>query len=259
MTLQTFLRRFFVVALAISALGCGLEAQSSEIPGGFERTLAVSDPVTVDVRTGSGSIVIRSGAENAVRVVARIRGRQRFGGDVAERVRQIEANPPVQLGGGTVRIGHLSNDLARDIRISYEITTPADTTVMSQSGAGDQTIADVRGPVAASTGAGSVDVRRIQMDVRVSTGAGDVSLGGIPGGNWNVQTMAGSVDVNVPADAAFELNARTRAGRVDVSAPIALVEQQSERVGPVTRVRGTVRGGGPLVDIFTAAGTIHIQ
>ena len=158
-----------------------------------------------------------------------------------------------------MRIGHLSSDLARDIRISYEITTPADTTVVSQSGAGDQTIADVRGPVAARTGAGSVDVRRIQMDVRVSTGAGDVHLDGIPGGDWNLQTMAGSVNIDVPADAAFELNARTTAGRVDVRAPIALVEQHSERAGPAMRVRGTVRGGGPLVDIFTAAGTIHIQ
>ena len=61
--------------------------------GAFQRTLSVSGPVRLEVHTGSGSIAIRSGAFDAVRVTARIRGRERFGRNVEERVRQIEAHP----------------------------------------------------------------------------------------------------------------------------------------------------------------------
>jgi DUF4097 and DUF4098 domain-containing protein YvlB len=332
MTIRSWLRPSFTVVFAISATACALDAQSF-VEGGFQRSLPVSGPVRLDVRTSSGSIAIWSGASDAVRVTARIRGRERFGRNVEERVRQIEANPPVELTGGTVRIGHLPDNLARDVRISYEITTPPDTQVISQTGSGDQTIEDVRGPVIASTGSGSLRVARVQSDVRASTGsgdlvaqdlgnaftastgsgsirangisgavharsgsgdveirqtdsasadvnvetgagsmniigarrglharsgAGDIRLDGRPGSAWDIETGAGGVRINVATDASFQLNARTSAGSVDVDAPFTEVERRPQR-GPVTRLRGAVRGGGPLVDIFTSAGNIHVQ
>jgi hypothetical protein len=295
MMIRPLFRTAFVLAASVSIAGCGLEAQSI-VEGGFERVLPAGEGASLDVRTGSGSITVTNGPAGSITIAARIRGRSRAGRNVEARVRQIEAAPPVQEDGGTIRIGHGEDrELLRDISISYDIVAPADILLVAQTGSGDQRIEGVRGPVAATTGSGGITLRNIQMDVRAATGAGDIrtenvggsfegrtgsgsieidGIGGAmrartaagdirvdgrPGGNWDVDSTAGSIHIRVPPDSRFELDARTTAGSVRVDAPVTMVQSSARRAGSAMRVRGTAGGGGPRLEISTLAGSIQID
>ena len=125
--------------IVVSTTACDVEVQVRP-EGMFERTLTVTAPVTLDIRTGSGSIEIHQGAAGgSVHVAARLRGaRSWFDGDVAGRIRQIEAAPPIAQEGGVVRVGPMADDdrLYRNISISYDVTVPMETRVQSRSGSG---------------------------------------------------------------------------------------------------------------------------
>ena len=80
--------------------------------GSFLRTLSVSGPVNLEITTGSGNIEVRTGTSNQVQVIGRISANwSLFGesGDVEERIKRIEANPPIQQSGNDIRIGHIDD------------------------------------------------------------------------------------------------------------------------------------------------------
>jgi len=98
--------------------------------GSFERTLTVTGPVALDVTTGAGNIQIRTRESGRVRVVGRIRATHGFLGGrrgAEEKVRYLEAYPPVEQSGNSIRIGTIEQEeLRRNISISYEIEVPAE-------------------------------------------------------------------------------------------------------------------------------------
>jgi hypothetical protein len=271
---------------------CTLEAQTRP-ERTFERTLAVDGPVSLEIRTGSGNIAIHSGPTDSVRVIGRVRGgRSWFGGNVEERIRRIEAAPPIMQTADMIRIGPDGDDsLFRNISISYDVTVPMETRVQSRTGSGSQTISDVTGPVEASTGSGSLQLRGIDGEVKASTGSGHIEVaqtgdadvdvrtgsGGIdvsgarralrartgsgtikiegrPASNWDVETGSGGIRIDLPEDSAFDLNVRTGSGSINTSHPLALVGAVSRN-----RLRGTVRGGGARVDLSTGSGSVRID
>src|SRR5438034_10043557 len=108
--------------------------------GSFQRTLQVTGPVNLDVSTGSGSIQIRTGGTNQVQVTGHIKTRDWLGGNGEEKVKQIQANPPIQQSGNVIRIGHIDDsELRRNVSISYELLVPGETQLHSQTGSGHQT------------------------------------------------------------------------------------------------------------------------
>src|SRR5690242_19407031 len=104
--------------------------------GGFDRTLKVNGPVDLDVSTGSGGITINRGGSGQVVIHATIRASEGwFSGDVSDRIRAIEQNPPIEQNGNVVRIGHFTDsERSRNISISYDIQVPADVRVHSRTG-----------------------------------------------------------------------------------------------------------------------------
>ena len=93
---MTAVRRLSFLALCLVVLtgcvGIDISAQSEQARGSFERTLTVSGPVELSVRTGSGDIQIRTGETHRVQVSGRIRAgdSRRTTVSPAERVRQVE-------------------------------------------------------------------------------------------------------------------------------------------------------------------------
>lgn len=186
---------------AITALAAVLLAATSayaDAQGGFTRTLNVSGPVDLTVQTGSGRITIKSGAASTVRVNAVIRARdQWFGGSsmgAAEKVKALESNPPIQQTGNTIVIGKIEDsDLKRNVSISYDIEVPANTTLVSSTGSGDQVIDGLGGAVKASTGSGSVTITDVKGAVRAQTGSGNLDLNAIAGPRTYASTGSGSI------------------------------------------------------------------
>jgi hypothetical protein len=251
-----------------------IAAQSQQVRGAFERTLTVTGPVDLSIRTGSGSIQIRSGAGDRVQIFGRISASSwRDGLDPADRVRRIEAAPPVTQTGNVIRIGDTNDDpIYRNVGISYELVVPANTRVNAQTGSGSQTIGSVDGSVRAQTGSGSIRIERAGGSLHAQTGSGNIEAGSV-GGEVHAQTGSGSVDVrqvaradvsvqtgsgsvtlSLPPDAAYTLEARTGSGSISTSQPLT-VQGRVRR----NHVTGTVRGGGNNILVRTGSGSIDIR
>src|ERR1700747_2100518 len=113
--------------------------------GGFDRTLQVSGPVSLDVSSGSGSITVRSGAADRVHVIAKIRAQNSwadwtdwFGPSAADQIHKLESNPPIEQQGNSIHIGRLEQGWhLRGISIDYDLTVPSQTALVSHTGSGD--------------------------------------------------------------------------------------------------------------------------
>lgn len=176
-----------VLVLAAPALLFGAE-------GSFDRTLRVTGPVELEVTTGSGSIHVRAGDSNAVEVHGTIKAHDHWGGPSAEdKVRQLEANPPIQQEGNSIRIGHIEESaLRQNVSISYDVVVPAATRLHADTGSGDQSIEGIQGPLKASTGSGGIKAARIGGEVHVSTGSGDIQVESVQG-SVTADTGSGSI------------------------------------------------------------------
>jgi hypothetical protein len=176
----------------------------------------VNGPVTLDVQTGSGAIVLRNGPSSTVWIIGRIRTKNSgwFTNDAAERARRLEANPPIEQDGNRIRIGrNLPRDLRHNVSISYEILTPDETTLTSRTGSGHQVVEGIQGPVSAATGSGNLTMASIGNPVAATTGSGDILLARIGG---SARTMAGSGDIEA-LEIGGELSVKTGSGDVQAS------------------------------------------
>ncbi len=270
--------RFVSLAVCFVAFaGCDiahLVAQSERARGSFERTLTVDGPVDLSVRSGSGGIQIRTGAGDRVQVIGKVSaGSSRDGVEAAERVRKVEAAPPITQEGNVIRIGQTNDDPTyRNVSISYELTVPANTRLDAQTGSGSQTIGSVDGAVRAQTGSGSIRIERtggslfaqtgsgnihadaVGGDVRAQTGSGSVEVRQTMRGDVSVQTGSGSVRLTMPENAAYTLDAQTGSGSISTAHPLT-VQGRTQR----NHLTGTVRGGGNAVRVRTGSGSIDIK
>jgi DUF4097 and DUF4098 domain-containing protein YvlB len=212
--------RLALTAAALSAVcsGCAidLDAQVATAVGGFDRTLPVTAPVDLDVQTGSGSILVRRGNDTEVRVVAQIRAHRGFWNSrsAEERVRALEANPPIAQNGQSIRLGDIEDrELRRNVSISYELTVPANTRLRSRSGSGSVSIESIQGPVEARTGSGRIAIGRIAGTVVAETGSGSIAVLGATQG-LNARTGSGSVEAR---DLAGPVEAHSGSGTIRVA------------------------------------------
>ena len=203
--------RFPFPAIALGVLFISTAALASTPQGTFDKTFAVSGPVDLEVQTRSGNVTVRSGAAGSVAIHGKIfvGDHWLFGNRHAD-VSDIEQNPPLRQEANSIRIDYVN---ARDISVDYEITVPAETTIRSHSGSGDQTIEGTRGNIDLQTGSGDVRLRRLTGEIRLQTGSGDVRALGISG---PVRGGAGSGNIEVEEEGAGDVDLHTGSGNVSV-------------------------------------------
>src|ERR1700688_5290414 len=148
-----------LLAVTLIVLLASAFAAASTPQGHFEKTFQVTGPVDLEVQTRSGDITVRTGRAGAVSIRGKIFvGDRWLMGSRHADVSDIEQHPPLRQDGNSI---HIDNVSARDISVNYEITVPADTTVRSHSGSGDQTIEGTHGNADVQTGSGDVKLSRI--------------------------------------------------------------------------------------------------
>ena len=241
--------------------------------GTFERTLAVSGVVRLEVQTASGSINISRavGTEGSVHIVGKFRVGTWLWGDARERARHLKENPPIEQRGSLILVGSgVSRELLRNVQISYEITVPEDTEVVSTAASGQQTIRDVKGPVRATSASGSVTVGNVAKDVTITAASGELSARDI-GGNLRASTASGSQTIE---DVDGEVRARAASGSLTINQPGRRVDASNASGHIQIRgAKGDVRarnasGGvsvegnpasGALWEISSASGGIHLR
>lgn len=183
---------FPICALLFCLSGCGLAYPAVE--GKFERTLNVTGAVDLEVTSGSGRIDVRTGNSSIVQVYGLIRASNDWRSNAQEKVRYLEANPPIEQSGNVIRIGRIDNEAYRNnVSISYELVVPAETQVHAKTGSGGLKIEGVRRPVDASTGSGSIAIDNIGGDVVAHTGSGSIRLDQV-GGEVEAHTGSGSIE-----------------------------------------------------------------
>jgi hypothetical protein len=234
-----------VATLSLAALvallaATGGSAADSVAEGTFERTLAVSGEVDLDLSTGSGSVTIRPGDGATVRVIGKVRSHRRSREDAEDDVRRIMASPPIEQSGGTIRIGRMNMGEAREggISISYDVVVPPTTRVRSKTGSGSQSIEGVRGAVECSSGSGSLKLRAIGGDAKANTGSGGIEIEDV-GGVASASTGSGSITArSIGKD--FSGNAGSGSVRLDGASGTVEVGTGSGDV-TVDAVRGSLR------------------
>jgi len=233
------------VMVALLGLALSAPAALAQARGGFDRTLKVSGAVTLDVRTGSGSIDVKPGPSGSVHVVGRIEARDsRLGRGLsaAEKVSRLEKNPPIVQTGNSIRLGEIDDpDLKENVSISFEVTVPTQCQVTSRTGSGSQTIGDVDGPVDASTGSGSVRLGSIGGRVEASSGSGSIEAVAVRG-EFRAHAGSGSI------------NAREVRGPIDVSTGSGDIEVTQSGPGDV---RASTGSGSVRLDGIQ--GSLHVR
>jgi len=239
-------------ALAILAAMVPAPARAAA-DGHFDKTLTVNGPVDMDVATGSGNVTVRTGDSGKVEIHARIHaGDSWFSGrDAESRIQYIEQHPPVEQSGNTITIGRETDrDMMRNISISYEIITPAQTRLHSATGSGNQTVDGVSGPVESTTGSGDVKLSSIGSDTTARAGSGDITLSNIKGtvhagsGSGSIHAEGVTGAMNVSTGSGDIVLSQTGSGDVEASSGSGTVE--------INGVKGAVHVG-------TGSGNIRAQ
>jgi len=261
------------------------------IEGSFERTCPVTGAVTLDVAVDSGFVRVIAGDPNIVRIRGILRARRWLfdWGSAAERIRQLEASPPVDQRGNTIRVGDVADRwLLRGIALFLEISAPPGTALRALGDSGDIRVEGIQGPVDCETDSGEIEVSGIGSDVSVSTDSGAIRIRRIKGrvrattdhGDIDASETAGPIEASsdhgemrlaqtLPApihaesdhggisiklapEAGYNVSVRTDHGTITVP-------NMELRDSPTSQeVNGRIRGGGPVVDIETDHGDIDI-
>ena len=253
-TPRLFAPRSLAAAALLAVLVSPSRAGAQEATGSFERTLTVSGPVDLEVLSGSGRIEVRAGQAGRIEINGRVRaGNWRlFSGRLSaeERVRRIEASPPIEQTGNRVRIGRIDDEeLRQNVSVSYTVVVPPDSTLVSKTSSGSHLIEGVRGAVTASSGSGSIRVRNAGGDVQATTGSGSIAADAVAG-SFSASSGSGSIDgVNVKGG----ITVKTGSGSVVVSQSGGGPVDASSRSGSIelTGLRGGLRAS-------TSSGTLRV-
>jgi DUF4097 and DUF4098 domain-containing protein YvlB len=177
----------------VFALLCALSVSAMAAEGTFERSLAVTGPVSLDLNTGSGNVQVLPGSSQEVRITGHIKVTNWFGGDGEDKIKRLQEHPPIEQNGNDIRIGHMDDpELRRNISISYDLTVPPDTQLHSHTGSGNQRIDGIRGPLEIDSGSGDLKLSSIGDTVRAGAGSGNIDVDGVKG-NVHLKTGSGTV------------------------------------------------------------------
>jgi hypothetical protein len=197
-------------AIALVVFFAATFALASTPQGTFEKTFSVSGPVDLEVLTHSGDVTVRAGSSGSVVVRGKIYvGNHWLSGNREADVHEIEQNPPIRQEGNRIHIDYVN---MRNISVDYEISVPADTTVRTKSGSGDQTIEGTHGNVDTQTGSGDVKLANLTGEIRLQTGSGNIRAREISG---PVKGGTGSGDVEIEEMSSGDIDLHTGSGNIN--------------------------------------------
>jgi hypothetical protein len=241
-------RSMFAIALVVLFTTTVVFASSTP-QGSFDRTLQVSGPVDLEVLTRSGDVTVRAGSSGSVQIHGKIHVGDHWlmGGREAD-VHQIEQNPPIRQEGNNIHIEYVD---IKNISVDYEITVPANTTVRSHTGSGDQVIEGTRGSVELQTGSGDLKLSNLAGDIHVQTGSGNVRARQVAGA---VKGGTGSGDIEIEETAAGDIDLHTGSGNI-IARGVQGGFHGETGSGDIT-AEGTQSGSW---EIHTGSGNVHVR
>ena len=222
----------------------------------FDRTLGVSPQADLYVSTGSGRVHVYPGSDSEIHVKAHVHAGWNAGGDIDERIRRINQNPPIRQSGNEVHIGDVPDQdraLYNNISIDYEISAPKAVALNLHTGSGDIEADNLGRFLKASTGSGSVRAHGVAGPADLHTGSGDIELQESASGDVRASTGSGSIRIN---GLSGPLNARTGSGDIEANGAITGPSHLQSGSGSI---RAHIGHDAHLnVDASTGSGSIHV-
>ena len=262
------MRRTLLLVLFVAILCAG-----NAFADDWTRTYQVGDKPSLRVDTNDAAIEISRGSSHVISVRVTTEGMS--SGSSGLHVIDHQNGDAVDL---QVHIPH-EHGLHiswRDWRVRVDVQVPQETALDLHSGDGHIKVDGISAPAKIDTGDGHIEVRNFNGTMRAHTGDGHMTIAGVfsdvdlrtgdghvdftafPGSrmnsNWLIHTSDGRVNVRLPQDFAAELYAHTGDGHISLDFPVT-VSGSIER----SRIRGKINGGGPLLEIATGDGGIHIS
>lgn len=201
------------LALILAFILTSVMAAAAAVDGTFQRSFQVTGPADLEVLTHSGDIYVHTGPAGSVSITGRIHvGRSwPFGGDDRRaNVEELQKNPPLHQSGNMIRVDYPN---LRNISIDYEITAPADSTLRTHTGSGDQRVEGMTKGAELESGSGDMSLENLAGAVRLHTGSGNVVAREIAG---PVNAEAGSGDITVEEKSRGDVEVHTGSGNIEV-------------------------------------------
>ena len=216
--------------------------------GGAVKVGTVDGPL--ECRTGAGAITVKS-AHGPTALITQ-------GGDIS--ATQIGGPLNVQTGGGGIRVGTVAG------------------TVTASTGGGEIVIEKAAGIVTAHNMAGPVQVGAA-VGIHCESGTGGIRVGNIDG-SMHVTTAFGSIFASLLGSRLSDSSLATGNGDITVLIPSDLrvtIRAENDRADTLRRIvsdfpgiavrmrgahlvaEGPLNGGGPLLQIAGAGGTIYLK
>jgi DUF4097 and DUF4098 domain-containing protein YvlB len=258
LTILRPVRAGVVLAAAVLVGAFALRADASQAKGNFERSLSVSDLAKLMVETGSGDITVKTGDASTVHVRGTIHINFESGGDLSSaeaKLREIEAHPPIEQSGNSIRIGRQEGSGYDHVSIDYELVVPPGSEFTARTGSGDLKIWGPLSSADARTGSGDAVVESVKGNLRLTTGSGDVAMKESGGSGAEIETGSGNVIVDLPKQGGLNLSVRTGSGDISTDHDMPF-ESVDTRRGVL---KAKVRGGGADFIIQTGSGDVHIH
>lgn len=230
-------------------------------PGVFDRTLIVTGPVALDVRSDPGGVTIRAGSATTFVVHATVKplyGRLDLG--VAEHnIVALVKNPPIEQNGNSIRVGYpKSASLLGAVTVHYDIQTPRATSVHAYTESGGIRIKGISGPIETTTASGRTEVIDIEADLKVTGRSGAVAIRNA-GDNVLIRTTSGGIQLQ---SARGNVDTETTRGRTEISDVGGQVHSSTHSSSiRIAAAKGAVeaRNTSGSIDALQLGGAVHAE
>jgi len=228
--------------------------------------------LTLDGLAGDQSLTVNHGDAHISQVEGLVRLR-RSGGDT--QVSDVKGGVELEGRGGDVQISDVTGTATVNGEFSGDVeftnvgqtlrylSSRTDLTTQQLTGrltmdTGSLEANGVQGPFELTTRAKDINLNGFSHSVKISNTDGDVQLrtAGVPTHPIQVQSSKGEIQLNLPANSSFQIDARSQHGEVesDFSGPNLKVNNS----GDAPSIAGSYGKGGPVINLSTAYGTIHL-
>ena len=228
-------------------------AEASDFEVSFDQ---VGDKVTI-----LGDNTIRNSGNNSVSVSYVVRVPHRFnvdletsGGNIA--VDDLDGRAKLNTAGGNLSIGRVTGEVDANTSGGNISVDGSNANVAVNTSGGNINLGRIGGTVIATTSGGNISVEEVNGDLTAKTSGGQISarLATQPQGRCVLKTSGGGITVYLADGIAVNLEAETSAGRVHSDVTVSISGEIKK-----DRLRGTINGGGPVLELDTSAGDIHIR
>lgn len=283
--------RFSAIILVLFVLIVISSTYGDTIEDRIEKTLPLKSGGYFALSNRNGGIEISSWDREEVRIEAlkRVKSSHRsYAREVMEELRIeidtrgddeviVETEYPEHYRGGKGLLDAIFGGRKKpQISVEYWITVPEEVDLRIETTNGKIEIEEITGDTRVSSTNGRIGMYDVRGFIDVSTTNGKIELDGINGGldagttngtvevryssradidaDISIRTTNGSIDLGLPKDIDADVNARTTNGHIDTDFPITVRGRQGKK-----HLSGRINDGGPLIDLKTTNGSIHIR